>query len=158
MTAPTTNPVRDLVHKHRELNALALEVGQLLRAAAKSAAARKTLASQLEMLRDELLAHFADEEEGLFPFMRANAPAMIEGVERLEAAHDTICGAVVRLAFLAGRKHDAAVRASLDAAYRRFEEAYAAHSRDEAALLDKLGRSLTASQHAELADLLRGLG
>jgi hypothetical protein len=76
-------------------------------------------------------------------------------VDRLEAAHDTVCGAVVRLAHLAAR--DEPSSASLVAHYERFEDAYARHSQEEAALLAELGSTLDATQRGELAELLRGL-
>ena len=153
------DPVRALDDTHRELNIIARSIGQLLRAAGGDTDEqwREPLRVRLEVLRDELLEHFANEEEALFPFIRANLPVRLETVDRLEAGHDTICGTVVRLAHLAARESDASNLASLTLVYERFEDAYAAHSREEAELFDDLGRTLTERQQHELADLMRGL-
>jgi iron-sulfur cluster repair protein YtfE (RIC family) len=152
------DPVRILEHTHGNLRKLAPEIGRLLRIdpkASQIAETRRTLIRRLEQLRDDLLGHFANEEEGLFPFIRANVPAKIEAVGRLEAAHDTICGAIVRVAHLVARDRAATRDASI--IYERFEAAYAAHSRDEAALFEELEDTLTKDQRRGLADFLRGL-
>ncbi len=122
--------------------------------ASPSSDARAELVSALELLRDELLTHFANEEEALFPFIRASMPASAEAVDRLEGAHDTICGAVTRLLHLAGRDADGPALASL---HKRFESSYVEHSQSEAALFHELGKGLTALQRGELAVLLRGI-
>jgi iron-sulfur cluster repair protein YtfE (RIC family) len=106
-------------------------------------------------LRDDLLEHFANEQEGLFPFVRKYVPAEMGAVDRLEAAHDAICGAIVRLAHLAAR--DQVVTREALVVYQRFESSYAAHSRDEAELFERLGRLLTPEHQRELAEHLQGL-
>jgi iron-sulfur cluster repair protein YtfE (RIC family) len=153
------SPVRALEHSHTALSRLVVDVGRLVRSDAASEAsgeALETLTARLEELRDELLEHFANEEEALFPFLRANVPNKIAAVDRLEAGHDAICGAIVRLDHLAARSRTLPSEAA--AFYERFEHAYAAHSRDEAELFEELGRTLTDDQHRALAELLRGLG
>jgi hypothetical protein len=153
------DPVGALEDAHGRLNALAFEVGRLLPAAIAAdpdADLREKLAERLAELRDELLEHFADEEEGLFPFIRASFPRETKTVDRLEAAHDTICGSVVRLAHLALR--DRVVTSDALLLYERFESAYAIHSREEAALFEELGRALAGEQRLELAAILRALG
>ena len=154
MASKMADPVRQLEHTHGHLNELAVDVKRLLAEESTSAEARAELISALELLRDELLTHFANEEEALFPFIRANVPSKADAVERLEGAHDAICGAVTRLVYLAAHEGDAAALGGL---HRRFESAYADHSQMEAMLFDELARGLTAIQRGELAVLMRGV-
>ncbi len=157
MGQPTPDPVRELEHTHGHLNKLVTDVQRLVHddaAGTPGSDARAELVSALELLRDELLTHFANEEEALFPFIRESLPNKADAVDRLESAHDMICGAVTRLMHLAGRDADSAALATL---HQRFESSYVEHSQHEAALLGELGKSLTALQRGELAVLLRGI-
>lgn len=157
-----TDPVTQFEHSHAALTRRTIAIRDLVRAQPSSglpaALARKQLLGQLEDLRDELLHHFANEEEGLFPFVRNNLPRKADAVDRLAEAHDTICGAVVRLVHVVrrdlvlGKDH-----AALVAHYERFEATYAQHSQKEAALFEALGRALDEGHRAELAEILRGL-
>jgi iron-sulfur cluster repair protein YtfE (RIC family) len=157
------DPVGQFEHSHAALTRLALEVRGMVRArppvGRSTAPIRKRLTARLEQLRDELLRHFANEEEGLFPFIRAHVPAKAGAVDRLSVAHDTICGSIVRLAQLVehDRKALGPGRAALLALHERFEKAYAEHSQEEASLFDALGRTLDERQRAELAKILVGL-
>jgi iron-sulfur cluster repair protein YtfE (RIC family) len=152
MVAKPADPVHDLEHSHGHLTKAAVEIGRLVR----TGESRDELVDRLDVLREELLQHFAKEEEGLFPFLLATFPAKADAVLRLSAAHDSICGALVRLSHLVARDPEAAT-AALVALYERFEEAYGKHSQDEATLLGDLGRTLSGPQRAQLAELLRGL-
>lgn len=151
-------PLRSFNHSHAHLGELTLELSDLLRAdvRANNPDVREVLPALASELRDELLEHFANEEEGLFPFIREHVPTRREVVDRLQAAHDVICGALVRFSFLAEREGKLSKEADL--AYERFQAAYSDHSRDEADLLDELSRTLTPNQQKELETLLRGLG
>ena len=154
------DPIRDFEHSHARLTSLALEIGRQLRGGGGHVPGdrKQELVAHVEALRDDLLQHFADEEDGLFPFLRANVPAKVEVVERLEADHDTICGCLVRMAHLAARDGAGLGDHSLVSLYERFEQAYAGHSRTEAELFQELGDLLAERQRAELASLLHGLG
>jgi iron-sulfur cluster repair protein YtfE (RIC family) len=149
----TDDPVRQLEHTHGHLNKLALEVVASLRESSGSTT-RKELGRRLSDLRDELLEHFADEEEALFPFVRASVPAKTAAVDRLESAHDTICGCIVRMVHIATRDEHLP---SLLALCERFENTYTQHSSEEVALFEELGRELDDEQRKELAKRLRGL-
>lgn len=157
---PAADPIRTFEHSHETLTQLALEVRRLVADdSGEQRAARKRLLARIEVLREELLEHFAKEEEGLFPFVRHHLPLTARAVDRLEASHDAICGSLVRLAHLVAsdRKVPAANHSTLIALYERFEKAYGEHSRDEALLLQELGRALDERQRRQLAELLRGL-
>jgi hypothetical protein len=149
------DPVRQLEHAHGQLNRLVLDVAEALSGQGPTSPdAWSDLGERLEALREELLHHFADEEEALFPFVRASVPRMLDAVHRLETAHDTICGSVVRMVHLAsGEAH----LSTLLAVHERFQSAYSCHSKDELELFEELGRVLDGTQRAELATRLRGL-
>jgi iron-sulfur cluster repair protein YtfE (RIC family) len=163
MALLASDPVRRLEHSHVHLTKLAVEIRDLVRAEGAdeeaSVAARAQLVEHLEVLRDELLQHFANEEEGLFPFLRSQVPAKSEAVDRLESANATVCGSLVRLAHLAAQDRQAldAHRPALLAQYERFEAAYTEHSREEGGLFEELSRTLDPAQRAQLTEILRGL-
>jgi hemerythrin-like domain-containing protein len=158
-----SNPVGQFKHSHAALTERASDIRDLIRAQPSeglpATITRKQLLVQLELLRDDLLQHFAREEEGLFPFVRQNLPKKSDAVDRLAEAHDTICGAIVRLVHTV--RHDLQVlgkdHAALMAHYGRFESAYAQHSQKEAALFEELGRTLDERLRAELTEILEGL-
>ena len=155
-----TDPVSEFAHSHDRLSALALDLRRSVQASrAAGFTAWGILVEQLQALREELLLHFAKEEEGLFPFVRANIPSKVDAVNRMERAHDTICGTVVRLAHLVSRPpiDPGAVRPSLHGLHERFERAYADHAREETELFNELGTSLDGAQRAILIELLLGL-
>ena len=153
------DPLREFEHSHAQLTGLALRIGSHLRGeAGRDASGREQLAAQVEALCDNLLRHFADEEEGLFPFVRANVPAKVDVVDRLEADHDAICGCLLRMAHLVARDAGGSDAHGLASLYERFEHTYTAHSRVEAELFQELGGLLAEQQRGELASLLQGLG
>lgn len=157
------DPIQELEHSHAELSTLVLELAEVLRLArggrVPTAVERSTFLICLGSLRDALLQHFATEEEGLFPFVRDELPDRRNAVDELEASHDTICGALLRLSYLATHVDDA-FRTQLPtvlSVFERFQKAYAMHSQDEIELFRMLGLSLTIERRKKLAELLRGL-
>jgi iron-sulfur cluster repair protein YtfE (RIC family) len=158
-----TDPVRTFEQSHVALTTLALEARAIVESAPSDRSTatqlRQRLLVRLELLREELLSHFAKEEEGLFPFIRQNLPAQVALVDRLTDGHDAICGALLRLAHFVEREREAlgTGRAALVDHYERFQNAYTKHSQDEAALFEALNRSLDGRHRVELAEILRGL-
>jgi iron-sulfur cluster repair protein YtfE (RIC family) len=161
-----SDPVLHFEHSHASLTRLALEVRERVRAQVDRGwnglpvEERKRLLARLQELREELLRHFANEEEGLFPFVRHNVPDLASAVDKLQDAHDSICGSLVRLAHLVDHMDKVPSGGALSAVvslHDRFEKAYAEHSQDEARLLEGLGRRLDQRHRVELAELLRGL-
>lgn len=151
-----TDPVARFEHSHAALTRLVMEIREAIREE-PGEKSRKHLVERLERLRDELLRHFADEEEGLFPFLRSHVPARAEAVDRLADTHDALCGAVVRLVHLVQDDRKAPEPPTIESHYERFESTYGQHSRAEAALLEELGATLDAPQRTELARILKGL-
>ena len=150
-------PIGILEHSHVRLNELVAEIAELVRdpEVVSDAKSRALLIALSGELRDELLEHFANEEEGLFPFVRDHLQTSAELVERLEAAHDAICGSIVRVAH--GASSERSSHRDLLSLFERFEAAYADHSRSEGDLLEQLRRVLTADEERELAQYLEGL-
>jgi iron-sulfur cluster repair protein YtfE (RIC family) len=152
------NPIGDFEHAHERIEALISRLREVVPAAPSQRGSEhaRALAEVLAKLRDELLGHFANEEEALFPLVRSGLPSQGPAVDRLEAGHDAICGAVVRLAHLAqGNGHQAG--RTFTELYERFVNTYAQHAREEAALLAHLADALDVTRRTELAELLRGL-
>ncbi len=153
------DPIQQLDHTHEHLSALVVALAELIsaeRAAAARASDRhRAFACLAEQLRDELFNHFAREEEGLFPYVREKLGEEHGAiVERLVSSHDNVCRAVLRLVEIArGSESLASVRA----AFEEFEDLYALHSQDEAALLGSHERRLDAAQRRTLRELVRGL-
>ncbi len=117
------------------------------------------LAEAVSELRDDLLEHFGREEECLFPFLFETLPTLRPQVEVLESGHDQICGALLRLGYLADREVDDFVE-QLDQVvhtFRRFEDAYTKHAAEERDLLHHADATLDPAQRAALRDAERGL-
>lgn len=148
MATAAVHPINLLVHSHAEIDELSLELGELIGAETPypSAEGRESLVEFSIILRDALIDHFMNEEEGLFPLVREHLPDQAELLERLEVEHDTICGAAVRLSHVAERGWKATRDAR--AAFTRFERLYAAHARAEIELIEALTEVLNFVQQA----------
>lgn len=108
--------IKEFAHSHQLLNELTAEVQRIVRTkppkSGRTLRLRRQLVEHVAALRDELLRHFADEEEGLFPFVRWRVPALTDAAEglRIETVHPalvhfTIGGiAVATLAYLAAAR------------------------------------------------------
>ncbi|MCB9749032.1 MAG: hemerythrin domain-containing protein [Myxococcales bacterium] len=113
----------------------------------------------VEELRDDLLEHFGREEECLFPFLCDTLPELRARIEALEAGHDQICGALLRLGYLADREVDEFIE-QLDQVintFGRFDDAYIQHAADERDLLHRANAGLNPAQRAALREAERGL-
>lgn len=154
-TSSSTDPVDSLTHDHLHLSELVLAVRERLERLARSPAVRTELAAAVERLRDELLTHFALEEEGLFPFVAQKGADFARRAAALEAGHDAVCGSVSRLLYLVQKPTSQA--AACVAIFERFEQSYASHAQDEVAFLRDVGAHLDAGDRRELRAILDGL-
>ena len=157
MATAALHPFNLLVHSHRQLDELSLEIEELIGSETPfpSAEGRESLVELSVTLCDELVEHFLEEERALFPLVRERLPEQVEVVERLEAEHDTICGAVVRLTHLA--EHGWKATRDAIVAFERFKRLYATHARAEIELFDTLTRALDFAERATLAARSSGL-
>ncbi|MFO0547844.1 MAG: hemerythrin domain-containing protein [Polyangiaceae bacterium] len=158
-----SDPIRDFEHDHAHVNALVSKIRELLAAAearaTPSAEQNQGLARAFDELRDALLAHFAREEEALFPFIARQLPEFADAVERLQLSHDALCGTVLRISYLAtaSRGADTAPLIRILELFDRFDAAYEIHARDESDLLSAVSAHLDPHQRRELAGLIEGL-
>ena len=139
-----------LGHDHADINRRVLAVAATLR----EPTSVLRLVGPLTELRDQLFFHFAREEEGLFPFVAETFAELAPEVDRMAGAHDTICGGLARLLYLAT---STASPAALVAVFERFQTAYAEHHAAETALFARLDTQLAAEQRGRLAELIAGL-
>lgn len=153
------DPIEQLTHDHGHLGALVQAVaGALARieqADELSEGAIDELVHGAETLRVALLEHFAREEEGLFPFVDKQVPALRPQVAGLLADHDAVIartGDLIRAA-----EHTAGTGvgyAQCVSSYDRFVEVYAGHAQSEQALLRAVDAALGAEARAALRALL----
>lgn len=148
------DPVATLVHDHGAINRILLELGKEMEALRKGEEVNPDLADELHALRDLLFLHFAQEEEGLFPFVAEALPELADQVGSMAAAHDGICGGLSRLIHMLETQADATTTLGI---FERFENAYGEHARLEAQLLTAVDKGVTPAQRAQLAELVRGL-
>jgi DUF438 domain-containing protein len=153
-TAIESDPVATLVHDHAAINRILLELSGEMEAQRRGEEVNPDLADELHALRDLLFLHFAQEEEGLFPFVAEALPALADQVQSMAAAHDGICGGLSRLIHMLETDAD---RATTLGVFDRFENAYAEHAQQEAQLLAAVDKGVSAAQRAQLAELVRGL-
>lgn len=149
-----TDPVASLVHDHANINRLLLELGQEMEAVRNREPVSAELEDALHALRDLLFLHFAQEEEGLFPFVAEVLPQLAEQVQQMAEAHDGICGGLSRMIHMIEAQ---AEPSALVGVFDRFENAYATHARQETQLLEAVDREATPEQRGQLAELVRGL-
>ncbi len=151
--ATTPDPLHELSHDHRHLSELVLEVRALLGDGPLGDGDRAELADAVARLHDELLVHFAREEEGLFPFVLERLADLGSRVETLRAGHDSVCGALSRLHHAIGHGTAGAWRDT----FARFESLYGAHAREEISVLREVAARLDAAARVELDAILEGL-
>lgn len=147
----TRDGLQHLSHDHGELNRRVITIAAQLQ---QLTTTPRTVAYALVDLRELLFTHFAREEEGLFPFVAERLPDETARVHAMAVAHDTICGALSRVCHLASSDRELA---QLRAIFDRFQDAYAAHARAEADLLETLGTRLDAAAREQLASIVEGL-
>jgi iron-sulfur cluster repair protein YtfE (RIC family) len=155
--ATKPGPLQELSHDHRHLSELVLEVRSLLGDGPLGEAERAELADAVARLHDELLVHFAREEEGLFPFVLERLSDLAARVEALRAGHDSVCGAVSRLHYAIGHGTASGAEASWRETFSRFEALYGTHAREEISVLRDVSARLDAVARAELDAILEGL-
>ncbi|MFO0661375.1 MAG: hemerythrin domain-containing protein [Polyangiaceae bacterium] len=158
-TESTPDPVSQLEHDHVHMSQLVDDLRGLVNAAdlnALSADQHTLLLDTLTALHDDLLVHFAQEEEGLFPFSLAICQTRGQRIAQILATHDGLCGSVGRMLSIAqrGLEHFNTSRAAFAALFRRFDESYVSHARDECAFLRSLHPRLDNDRRNQLLQLL----
>ena len=113
----------------------------------------------LEAFREELLEHFAREQEGAFPFVAQRLPSEQERVDELVAQHDRIAeaiNAVVKDLHRADPTQPSPAIAAWSSALARFDALYAEHTKTEVAFFSDVTAALGGDEAAtrQLRDLL----
>jgi iron-sulfur cluster repair protein YtfE (RIC family) len=152
-----TDPIQTFEHDRIRCSELVRTVSDRVRTSRRRAPSGKQLVNRIERLRDELFAHFAREEEGLFPFIVAQLPKARQTVDRLIAAHDAICEGLSQLLLLASQAGSATDPASIDAVLVRFNALYEEHANTEMGLLREIDEQLDKTQRVRLRQFIRGL-
>ncbi|MBI2391920.1 MAG: hemerythrin domain-containing protein [Deltaproteobacteria bacterium] len=157
MDAP--DPLLALEHDHVHLSRLVAELRQMMTDVAHNdprSDLQEEVCSTLAALRDDLFAHFAREEEALFPYLGEAFPELRPTIERLEGAHDRICGGISRILVIA-EKGDAALREQRALAaqlFARFDAEYGEHARHESDFLRNLGPHLDRDRREHVRQIL----
>lgn len=153
-TDSQADPIQKLTHDHGHLGSLVQSVATLL--ARREQDDADELVHAVETLRDELLEHFAREEEGLFPFIEANVPSLAKRVAQLLADHDAVIERTKDLIATMGRAEQVG-HAACVAAYDRFVEVYAGHHQAEQSLFSACDAALDQAHRRELRSLLEAI-
>jgi hypothetical protein len=155
--------VFDLEHDHVGLTQLIAELRGLLVSIERGGASVEAMHGRIHdlalELRDELLEHFGDEEEGVFPYLAELRPELVPELEKLSVGHDALCGTAARIAGLAERGHAEFAQALplVTSLFGRLDTAYEDHARVELAFLRRAGGLLGDGERRALAERLRGL-
>jgi hemerythrin-like domain-containing protein len=152
------DPIGELTHDHGALSTLVLAVRASLNRLERGETTPVDVADDLgdgtASLHDALLVHFAREEEGLFPFVVDELPAMHARAEALRVEHDAICAAAADLMQAARLLHSGGGVVACAATMARFEELYATHSQLELAFLKDVGQALSVVAREKLRAIL----
>ena len=140
------DPIKELVHDHRELSGLLLAVHEAL---SRIERGQSTLEDEqheirdgIEAFRESLLEHFAREQEGLLPFVTTHLPASRDRVDQLIVEHDRIAALLGALVKDVGLVDAGGALSSFRRSLRSFDELYAAHTKSELAFLTEVVGSL----------------
>jgi len=151
-------PLQELAHDHRELSGLLVAVHEALarieNGASKLEDELHEMTDGLEAFREELLEHFAREQEGAFPWVANRLPQERTRVDELVAQHDRIAESI-NAAVTDLRKNEPDF-AKWSQALAHFDELYAEHSKTEVAFFKDVTAALEndAAGTTKLRDLL----
>lgn len=153
-------PLQELAHDHREMSGLLVAVHEALarieNGTSKLEDELHEMTDGLEAFREELLEHFAREQEGAFPWVASRLPAERGRVDELVAQHDRIAESINAVVAELRRHGDTSDLAAWRQALSRFDALYAEHSKTEHAFFSDVTAALESDADAtkKLRDLL----
>lgn len=153
-------PLQELAHDHRELSGLLVAVHEALARIEKGASRLEDelheMTDGLEAFREELLEHFAREQEGAFPFIAQRLPSEQTRVDELVAQHDRIAETINAVVKDLHAAEPAQGITSWSSALARFDVLYAEHTKTELAFFRDVTAALSGDDAAtqRLRDLL----
>lgn len=150
------DPLDELSHDHGHLSTLVIVVRSALPRTGPTDF--DELDDAVDSLREALLAHFAREEEGFFPFVESHVPTLRPSVDALRADHDRVCERLADLSRVVrqGTHHGGGV-ASCVSSFERFEELYAKHAQAELAFLKEVDALSDTDARAQLRNILAAI-
>lgn len=153
-----------LVHDHDVLTSqvehVAAMVSGLSGNSFDAATLRDELINQVDLLKDQLLEHFAFEEEAAFPYLTSAIPEDAPRLRSMSAAHDRIARCLVEvseLLRLTTRDTIQPQTGPIAATFERFLNHYRSHVREESEVLSSLQTKLNDEQRRELSSLAEKL-
>lgn len=159
--ARTNTVIDQLEHDHLIVEKIVSDLREAIQSALRGERdpleLRDTFSEFLSVADEELFEHFDREEQVVFPFLTETIPNAADSIQRLENAHDRMCGAMVRMQRILDEDGDTHFLESFDALvalFTRFDANFGRHSREELNLFRTLGEQLTPEQLATLKDLL----
>lgn len=153
-----------LVHDHDVLTSQVEHVAAIVRGMSShhfdAAALRDELINQVDLLKDQMLEHFAFEEEAAFPYLTNAMPEDAPRLSQMSAAHDRIARCLVEvseLLRLTSRETIQPQTGPIAATFERFVNHYRSHVREESEVLTTLQTKLSDDQRRELSSLAEKL-
>ncbi len=153
---PVPTPLQELAHDHREMSGLLVAVHEALarieRGTSKLEDELHEMTDGFEAFREELLDHFAREQEGAFPWVATRLPQETARIDELIAQHDRIADA---LTVLVKDLHTFELATWSDT-LARFDALYAEHAKSELVFFREVTAALASDAGAteQLRDLL----
>lgn len=149
-----------LVHDHDVLTSQVEHVAAMLHGLSGSsfdaATLRDELINQVDLLKDQLLEHFAFEEEAAFPYLINAMPEDAPRLRAMSGAHDRVARCLVEVSELlrvTTRETLARQSGPIAATYERFLNHYRSHVSEESEVLSSLQTQLSEEQRRELSSL-----
>lgn len=149
-----------LVHDHDVLTSQVEHVAAMLHGLSgndfDAATLRDELINQVDLLKDQLLEHFAFEEEAAFPYLTNAMPEDAPRLHSMSAAHDRVARCLVEVSDLlrvTTRETLARQTGPIVATFERFLNHYRSHVSEESEVLSTLQTKLSAEQRRELSSL-----
>lgn len=147
-----------LRHDHAPLGEGVVKLRSILESIASKEALVESVATEfasiIDRVRDEMLEHFAEEEETIFPFLREALPQFRADLGRLESGHDQIAGALSRMLDLAKRDAEQLdeLIETMEHVFERLESSYYEHARMETSVLDAIAEAISPELRKALND------
>ncbi len=138
----------DLLHDdHALLNSQVVHVVTLIKSLGDKQSTSSSLISevlrQTEILRQQLLEHFAFEEEEAFPRLDDRYPAIKSKLQQLQEQHERVLASFEELRSVLWDESQGLLAQDTTARCDRFESAFTLHAAEETALLRGLSNVTT---------------
>lgn len=146
-----------IAHTHQHLGSLLADLARAVTSAADGTERADTealeqIAECASLLRDDLVEHFAREEEGFFPILSERLRSLTPEIDALVATHAALIALLDAI-----ERSTRAPGADILALFKQFEAMYAEHSRHEGVVFDRADRELSDDDKRAAKAALEGL-